>query len=60
MMCGTVENQVPEWRATVLVRKSSRKRWLLDIGVQFFWRFLRDNSLGRLENCCNLDETLIL
>ncbi len=42
MMCGTAENQVPEWRATVPVRKSSRKRWLLDIGVQLFWRFLRE------------------
>ena len=37
MMCGTVENQVPEWRATVAVCKNSRKRWLLDISVQLFW-----------------------
>ena len=59
MMCGTLENQVPEWRPTVAVRKNSRKRWLLDISVQLFWRFLRDNSLGRPRNCCNLDEILI-
>ncbi len=60
MMCGTVENQVPEWRATAAVRKNSRKRWLLEISVQLFWRFLRDNSLGWPENYCNLDEILIL
>jgi hypothetical protein len=36
MMCGTVENQFREWRATVAVCQNSRKRWLLDIGVQLF------------------------
>jgi len=60
MVCGTVENQVAEWRAMVAVHKNSRKRWLLDIGVQLFWRFLRDNSLGQPENCHNLHEILIL
>ena len=60
MMCGTAENRVPEWRATVAVRKNSRRRWLLDISVQLFRRFLRDNSLGRPENCCNLNEIMIL
>ena len=60
MMYGTAENQVPEWRATVAVCKNSRKRWLLDISVRLFWRFLRDNSLGRPENCCNLNGILIL
>ena len=56
MMSGTVENRVLEWRATVAVYQNSRKRWLLDIAVQLFLHFLRDNSLGRPENCCNLDE----
>jgi hypothetical protein len=60
MMCGTVENEFLEWRATVAVCQNSRKRWLLDIGIQLFWRFLRDNSVGQPENCCNLDEILIL
>lgn len=60
MMCGIVENRVPEWRASVAVCKDSRKRRLLDISVQLFWRFLRDNSLGRPENCRNLNEILIL
>jgi len=59
MMCGTVENRFLEWRATVAVCKNSRKRWLLDISVQLFWRFLRENSLGRPENCGNLNEILI-
>ena len=56
MMSGTVENRVLEWRATVVVYQNSREKWLLDIAVQLFLRFLRDNSLGRPENCCNLDE----
>ncbi len=60
MMCGTVENRFLEWRATVAVCQNSRKRWLLGVSVQLFGRFLRDNSLGRPENCCNLDEILIL
>ena len=60
MMCGTVENQVQEWRATVAVCQNSRERCLLDMSVHLLWCFLRDNSLGRLENCYNLDEILIL
>jgi len=56
MMCGTVENRVLEWRATVAVCQNSRKRWLLGVSVQLFWRSLRNNSLGRPENCYNLDE----
>ena len=58
-MCGTVEKQVPEWKAMVAVCQNSRKRWLLDTSVQLFWRLLRDNSLERPENCCNFDEILI-
>ena len=60
MMCGTVENRVLEWRATVAVCQNGRKRWLLGVSVQLLGRFLRDNSLGRPEDCCNLDEILIL
>ncbi len=60
MMCGTSENRILVWRGTVAVCENSRKRWLLDISVQLFWHFLRDNSLGWPENCCNLDEMLIL
>ena len=60
MMCGTVENEVPEWRTTVAVCKNSSKRWLLEISVQLSWRFLRDNPLGRPANCWNLNEILIL
>ncbi len=45
MMCGTAENQVSKWRATVAVYQNSRKRWLLDTSVQLFWRFLRENPL---------------
>ena len=47
MMCGTVENQFLEWRATVAMCQNSRKRWLLGVNVQLSGRFLGDNSLGR-------------
>jgi hypothetical protein len=60
MMCGTVENRFVERRATVVVRHNSRKKWLFDIFARLRWRFLRDNSLGQPENCCNLNEVLIL
>ncbi len=60
MMFGTVENRVPEWRATVAVCQNGRKRWLLGVNVQLLGRFLRDNSRGWPENCCNLNEILIL
>jgi hypothetical protein len=60
MMCGTVENRVLEWRARVAVCQDSRRRWLLDVSVQLLARVLRDKSLGRPENCCSLDEVLIL
>jgi len=46
MMCGTAENQVPEWRATVAVRKNSMKRQLLDVSVQLFWRFFETARWG--------------
>jgi hypothetical protein len=32
----------------------------LGVSVQLFGRLLRDNSLGRPEKCCNLNEILIL
>jgi hypothetical protein len=60
MMCVTVENRAVEWRATVAVCQNSRKRWPLGVSIRLFGRFLRDNSLGRLENCCNLNEILTL
>ncbi len=31
MMCGTVENRVLEWRATVAVCQRSKKKLLFDI-----------------------------
>ena len=36
MMCGTVENQVPEWRATVAVCQNGRKKRVLDVRVRLF------------------------
>ena len=60
MMCGTVENRVLEWRATVAVCQNSGKRWVLGVCVQLFACFLRDNSLERPENRCNLNDILIL
>ncbi len=60
MMCGTVENQVQEWRAVAAVGKNSRKWWLLGVSVQLLGRSLQDNSLGRAENCRNINEILIL
>ena len=60
MMCGNAENQVPKWRATVAVCQNSGKMRLLDVSARIFWRFLRDNSLGLPENCCNLNEILTL
>jgi hypothetical protein len=60
MMCGTVENRVLEWRATVTVCQNTGKRWVLGVCVQLFACFLRDNSLERPENRCNLNEILIL
>ena len=56
-MCGTVESQVPDWRATVVVCQNGRKRWLLGVSVQLFGRSLRDNSLGGQRT---VDEILIL
>ncbi len=60
MMCGIVENRIMEWRAPVAVCQNSKKRRLLDVSARIFWRFLLDNSLGLPENCCNLNEILIL
>lgn len=60
MMCRAVEDRFLEWRATVAVCQNGRKRLLLGVSVHLFGRFLRDNSLGRPENCCNLDVILIL
>ncbi len=45
MMCGTAENRLLEWRATVARCQNGRKRWLLGVNVQL-GRFLRENSLG--------------
>ncbi len=53
-----LKSRFMEWRATVTVCQNSMKRRLLDVSVQLFGRFFRDNSLGRPENCCNLDEIL--
>jgi len=60
MMCGSAENRVLEWRGTAAVRQNSRKRWLLDVSVQLFWRFLRKNSLGRPEYCWHCDKITVL
>ncbi len=60
MMFETAENRVLEWRTTVAVCQNSGKKWVLGVCVQLFACFLRDNSLGRPENRCNLNEILIL
>jgi hypothetical protein len=60
MMCGTAESRVLERRAAVAVCQNSRETWLLGVCVQLFACFLRDNSLERPENRCNLNEILIL
>ncbi len=36
MMCGTVENQVLEWRATIAVCQNSGERRVLDACAQLF------------------------
>ena len=41
MMCGTAENQVPEWRATVVVYQNSGKKRVLDLTAWLFWFFFR-------------------
>ncbi len=46
--------------STVAVCQNSGKKWVLGVCVQLFACFLRDNSLGRPENRCNLNEILIL
>ncbi len=56
MMCGTVENQVPEWRATAAVRKKNRRtKWLFGVNVELLL-FLALFA----EKCRNLNEILIL
>jgi hypothetical protein len=42
MMCGTAENQVPEWRATVVVCQNSKKKRFLDVRAWLFWCFFSD------------------
>ncbi len=36
MMCGTVENQFVEWRATVAVCQNSEKKRVLDVRARLF------------------------
>lgn len=37
MMCGTAENRVLKWRATVAACQNSRNKWILDASA---WLFL--------------------
>jgi len=39
MMCGTVENQVLEWRAMVLVCQNGAKKRVLDVCARLFGGF---------------------
>ena len=43
MICGTAENQVPEWRATVVEYQNSVKKRVLDLSAWLFWCFFRQN-----------------
>jgi len=36
MMCGTAENRVPEFRATVAVCQNSKKKWVLHTNMSPF------------------------
>ena len=36
MKCGTIENQVPEWRAMVAVCQTGGKKWILDVRARLF------------------------
>jgi len=60
MICGIVENQVPECGATGAVCQNSRNKRVLDATAWLLRRFLRDNSLGHPGNCRNLNEILTL
>ncbi len=51
MMCGTVENQVLEWRETVAVCKNSKKKWILHTNMSLFLCFLRHGMLDLPEYC---------
>ncbi len=46
MMCGTVENQVPEWRATVAVCKIVGKGGFLTQMFNFFGVFCEKTRWG--------------
>jgi len=51
MMCGTAENQVPEWRATVAVCQNGGEKRTLDASVWLLWCFLRHGVLNLPEYC---------
>ncbi len=50
MMCGTAENQVPEWRARVVVYQKNGKKQVLDLSAWLFWCFFPTS-------CRNIVET---
>ena len=41
MICGTAENQIPEWRATVVVYQNSGEKRVLDLSAWLFDIFFR-------------------
>jgi hypothetical protein len=45
MMCGTAENGVLEWNATVEVCQNSKKEWVLNTNMSLFLCFLRHGML---------------
>jgi len=51
MMCGIVENQVPERMATVAVCKNSKKNRILHTNMSLFMCFLRQGMLDLPEYC---------
>jgi hypothetical protein len=53
MMCGTVENQVLEWRATVAVSQNGAKKRVLEVCARLFGGF----SGTVCSTCCNYLET---
>jgi len=51
MMCGTAENQVPKWRATLAVCQNSRKNGFLTQVLAFVGVFLQHGMLNLPEYC---------
>jgi len=51
MMCGTAENRLLEWRATVEVRQNSKKKRVLHTNMSLLFCFLRHGILNLPPSC---------